>query len=228
MKTINRVALSAVMVLVAGCGHEEPSKTAYQAAPPPAPAQAEAPVADVPASAPSVAASTSADMSAQRPSMGNTEAQPVKPPTDGQILQVTHVANLGEIEQAKLALSKTTNPRLRSFAQMVVQDHSQADSRAMVLGKKNNLEREPSPASESLDSDTERVTRMFKAETGADFDNDYADAQIREDQALLETLDQKLIVNATNADLKAYLIQLRAAVASHLRLAQDLPRTLQK
>jgi putative membrane protein len=223
MKTTNCIALSVAMVLVAACGHEEPPKTAYQAAPstpPPAPAEA------LSATTPMVG-STSADAPREGPRVGNTEAQPATPMTDGQILQVTHVANLGEIEKARLALSKTTNPRLRSVARMVVQDHSQADDKAMVLGKKWNLERGPSGASDSLEADDQHAVQTLRVETGQDFDADYIAMQIREHQALLDILDQKLVVGTTNPDFKAYLVQFRAAIASHLRLERDLQGNLQ-
>ena len=221
MKTTNCIALSVAMVLVAACGHEEPPKTAYQAAPPTPPAEA------LSATTPMVG-STSADAPREGPRVGNAEAQPVTPMTDGQILEMTHVANLGEIEKAKLALSKTTNPRLRSVAQMVVQDHSQADDKAMVLGKKWNLERGPSAASESLEADEQHAAQTLRGvEAGRDFDADYIAMQVREHQALLDRLDQKLVVGATNPDLKAYLVQVRAAVASHLRLERDLQGNLQ-
>jgi putative membrane protein len=39
---------------------------------------------------------------------------------------------------------------------------------------------------------------------------------------VLDMLDQKLIVGATNSELKAYLNQVRTAVASHLQHAKDL------
>ena len=111
---------------------------------------------------------------------------------------------------------------------MMVQDHSQADTKGMVLAKKENLEREPSATSESLESDAQSTTGTLKAEPAADFDNNYVDAQIREHQAVLDTIDQKLVVNATNPELRAYLAEIRAAVASHLQHAQDVQNELQK
>ncbi len=117
---------------------------------------------------------------------------------------------------------------MRSLAQMMVRDHSQADKKGMVVAKKGKIERDPSPTSESLESDAQVATRTLRAETGADFDKDYVDTQVREHQATLDTLDQKLIVNATSPDLKAYLVEVRAAVAAHLQHAQELQKDLQK
>jgi putative membrane protein len=234
MKTTHTIASSVAFMLAAACGNSEPAKTAYEAPP----AQGFAAQGSVhpspdamtesPAPMNSVAGPTSADLSREGPRAGNAEAQPAIPLTDGQILQITHTANLGEINQARLALSRSKDARVRTLAQMMVQDHSQADKKGMVLAKKENLEREPSATSESLESDAESTTGTLKAEPAADFDKNYVDAQIRQHQAVLDTIDQKLVVNAANPELKAYLTEIRAAVASHLRHAQDVQNELQK
>jgi putative membrane protein len=229
MRTTHSIAVTVAMMLAAACGHEdEPSKTAYQVAPTPSPVQVAPPAPATPAAATPVAGPTSADVPREGPSAGSAEAQPVTPLTDGQILQITHTANAAEIAQAKIALSKTRDARVRSLAQMMVRDHSQADSKGMVLAKKENLDREPSPTNDSLESDAEGATRTLKAEMAADFDKDYVDTQIKEHQAALDVIDQKLVVGATNANLKAYLTEVRAAVASHLQHAQDLQKSMQK
>jgi putative membrane protein len=236
MKTTHTIASSLALMLAAACGNSEPAKTAYEAPPSP-PAVGFPPQGSVhpspeamtepPASVNTPPGPTSADVPREGPRAGNAEAQPAIPLTDGQILQITHTANIGEIDQARLALSRSKDARVRSLAQMMVQDHSQADKKGMVLAKKENLERAPSAASESLESDTQSTTGTLKANPAADFDKSYVDAQIREHQAVLDTIDQKLVVNATNPDLKAYLTEIRAAVASHLKHAQDVQSELQ-
>lgn len=233
MKTVHTIVSSVAFMLVAACGNSEPAKTAYEAPP----AQGFAGQGSVhpspdamtesPAPVNTVAGPTSADVPREGPRAGNAEAQPAIPLTDGEILQITHTANIGEIDQARLALSRSKDARVRSLAQMMVQDHSQADQKGMVLAKKEKLERLASATSESLESDVQSTTGTLRAET-ADFDKNYVDAQIREHQAVLDTIDQKLVVNATNPELKVYLREIRAAVASHLQHAQDVQNDLQK
>jgi putative membrane protein len=233
MKTTYTIASSVAFMLAAACGNSEPAKTAYEAPPAQGAAQGSfhpSPDAmtESPAPVNSVAGPTSADVSREEPRAGNAEAQPAIPLTDGEILQITHTANNSEIDQARLALSRSKDARVRSLAQMMVQDHSQADKKGMVLAKKENLKREPSATSESLESDAQSTTGTLKAEPAADFDKNFVDEQIREHRAVLDTIDRKLIVNATNPQLKAYLTEIRAAVASHLRDAQDVQNELQK
>lgn len=238
MKTTHSIAVSFALMLAAACGQEEPAKTANQVPAEPAPVQqtaqqSPAPLTEAPpgeATAPGGPASglTSADVPREGPRAGNAEVQPAVALSDGQILEVVHTANVGEIEQAKLALSKATDARVRGLARMMVQDHSQADKKGMVLAKKNGIERDTSPTNEVLQSDAEGATRSLKAGPATTFDLDYVNTQVHEHQAVLDTIDQKLIVSASNPDLKAYLVEVRAAVASHLQHAEDLQKVLQK
>jgi putative membrane protein len=150
------------------------------------------------------------------------EPQTAPSMSDGQILEVTHVANTGEIAQAKLALAKARDARVRGFAQMMVRDHGQADKTGTLLAKKENIELEPSATSEQLVADASSASASLKADAAAEFDKSYIDTQVKEHQAVLDMLDQKLIASATNPELKAYLNQVRTAVASHLEHAKDL------
>jgi putative membrane protein len=189
---------------------------------------APAPVQSTPTIAQPVASPTSADEPREGPAAGNTEAQPSVQLSDGQILEITHTANAGEVDQAKIALSKTTDSRVKSLAQMMVRDHTQADYKGMVVAKKAGIERQTSPVSQSLESDIDSTTLTLKSEPKADFDRNYVDTQIREHQSVLDTIDQKLMPEASSADLKAYLAEVRSAVASHLQHARDLQSQLQK
>jgi putative membrane protein len=228
MKTTAMLVSSFALLLAAACGHEEPAKTASDTPPVDSPQPAPAPVPTPPMNATPVAGPTSADVPREGPTAGNAEAQPVTPMTDGQILEITHTANVGEIDQAKLALSRTTDARVRSFAQMMVRDHSQADKKGMVVAKKAGVERTSSPASQSLVTDVDGATGTLKADARADFDKDYVATQVREHQSVLDAIDKTLLTDATSPDLKAYLSEVRAAVAAHLQHAQDLQSELLK
>jgi putative membrane protein len=237
MRTIQPIAFGLALALAA-CGGNEPAKSAFDA--PPAPPPATAPQANTGAiNDTSVAANpgnapTSADVPHEGPNAGNPVAAETGAAetqaallTDDQMLEVTHVANGAEVEQAKVALMKTKDARIRKLAQMMVRDHTRSDAKGEVVAKKANLTRSPSSASESLATDADGTTRSLKTEdAGNAFDDDYVGAQIREHQSLLDTLDHKLIPAAKSDDVKAYLVEVRAAVASHLQHAKDLQKEL--
>jgi putative membrane protein len=148
--------------------------------------------------------------------------------SDEQILQITHTANQGEIEQAKLAESKSKDGRVKKLAAMMLKDHGAADAKGMAVAKKANLTPAPSPTSSSLESDAKSATTSLASQTGADFDKGYVDTQVKEHQAVLDMIDQKLLPNAKSAEVKAFLTEVRPKIAMHLQHAQDLQTALQK
>jgi putative membrane protein len=59
---------------------------------------------------------------------------------------------------------------------------------------------------------------------GAAFDKAYIDNEVSYHQAVLKALDDTLIPNAQNADLKSLLTSVRAVAATHLDHAQHLQK----
>jgi putative membrane protein len=175
---------------------------------------------------------TTATTSSSLPTPAPAEAQAPNPVpmelTDEQILQITHTANLGEIAQAKLAQSKTRDARVRKLAAMMLKDHTAADAEGMAIAKRENLTPAPSATSTSIAGDVETATSTLRAENGVAFDKGYVDTQVKEHQAVLEVIDQKLLPSAKDPEVKAFLAEVRPKIAMHLQHAQDLQNAMQK
>ena len=84
----------------------------------------------------------------------------------------------------------------------------------------------PSQTSTQLQTDSQNAISSLSGQTGADFDKAYIDLQVKEHQDVLNTLDQKLIPSAHNADLKKQLSDLRPKIAEHLQKAQQIQQKL--
>jgi putative membrane protein len=63
--------------------------------------------------------------------------------------------------------------------------------------------------------------------TGAAFDRAYMDREVEYHQTVLDAIDQTLLPNVQNAELRALLEQTRPAVASHLEMAKSIQTKLQ-
>ena len=148
--------------------------------------------------------------------------------TDAQILQVTHTANSGEVAQGKLAQEKAKDPRVKKLAAMMVSDHDDADKKGASLAKKEGLDLTDSTTATTLKTDAERLTDDIRAKTGNDFDKAYIEAQVREHQAVLDTIDGKLMPNVKDSDVKSYLADVRPKIEAHLKHAQKLQSDLAK
>ncbi len=146
--------------------------------------------------------------------------------SDGQVLEVTHVANLGEIEQAKLAQSKAKDPVVKDFAAVILKENTASDQRGTALAKKEVLTMASSSTSTGLEGNTKGATSTLASLSGPDFDKNYVDTQVREYRAVLDAMDQKLIPNAKDAEVKAYLAEVRPKLAMHLEHAEKLQNEL--
>lgn len=156
-------------------------------------------------------------------------APPPAPPetfTDDQILGVIHTVNTGELAQAKLAKSKAKDKQVKRFAEMMDKHHTEADKKALSIGKKNGWKLEASPTGSALESDAKNTTASLSGQSAADFDKAYMDAQVKTHEAVIETLDKKLMPNAKGTEVKAYVEAVRTKVAAHLKDAKDLQAKL--
>jgi putative membrane protein len=144
--------------------------------------------------------------------------------TDEQIAAITNDANSAEIEQAQLAVSKAKDPRIKDFAAMMIKHHTEAKNKQAKLGLKTAA----SPKSAKLEKDAQDTLSKLKSATGKDFDVEYIDAQVDEHQTVARTIERDLMPNAQNADLKAYLADIKPTVEAHLEKAKALQRTLEQ
>jgi putative membrane protein len=110
---------------------------------------------------------------------------------------------------------------------MMIQDHSDADHKAMALAKKLNGPT-PSATGTSLESDAQNNTTTLESKMGADFDEGYVDTQVKEHRAVLDIIDRQLLPNAKDADVKAFVTGVRAKVVMHLHHAQELQAAIAK
>jgi putative membrane protein len=94
---------------------------------------------------------------------------------------------LADVEMGKIATQKAQNPEVKKFAQMIVAEHTKANTelRAIAARQKVTLPTEIGPRHKSTIDELNRLA-------GADFDNEYvqamvdaheADVQLFEDQA---------------------------------------------
>lgn len=66
-------------------------------------------------------------------------------PTDPQIAGIVQTANKIDIDQAKLALKKSSNPQVKEFANQMISDHTNLEKSVDDLAKKLGVTPEDSP-----------------------------------------------------------------------------------
>ena len=147
-------------------------------------------------------------------------------PTDPQIAAIVVTANQVDIDAGKLAMSKSHSKDVRDFAQRMITDHTGVNKSAVDLVTKLKVTPEDNPTSQSLKAGGEQNLHNLKALKRAAFDKAYVDHEVAYHEQVLGAVDQVLIPNATNAELKALLVQVRPAFVAHLEHAKKIQASL--
>ena len=143
-------------------------------------------------------------------------------PTDAQIASIVVTANQVDIDAGNLAKATSTNADVKSFAQLMVTDHTGVNKSAVDLVTKLKVTPEDNPTSQSLKSGGEKNLADLKKLKGAAFDKAYIDNEVVYHQQVLDAVDKTLIPNAKNAELRALLVKVRPAFVAHLEHAKHL------
>jgi putative membrane protein len=237
---MNRMALCSVVVLLgaASCRGPEPPARGPET-PPPAPPASAAPAPGArsmqettPREGTSTLASSSAATATGTQTSTPSSDRPTASPspattlTDDQILYALHAANLGEMEQARMAEKKAKNARVKRFAAMMLKDHGEADSKGNDVAKKVRASLTPSESSNRLETDAKHLSAVMSNQNGADFDRSYMNAQVKEHRAVLEMIDRELLPAVTSPDVKELLQTVRPKVEGHLQEAEQILKGL--
>jgi putative membrane protein len=147
-------------------------------------------------------------------------------PTDPQIAHIAYTAGQIDIEAAKLALDKTKNSAVRSFAESMVRDHTAVNDKALALVKKLKVTPQDNDTSKSLlKQAAEKKTQLSKL-SGAQFDRAYVGNEVAYHKTVNGALQTVLIPSASNAELKDLLQTGLKVFEGHQQHAEHLAKDL--
>lgn len=209
--------LAGCFVLLVGC-----AKDAEPSAPEPAASQGSEATPEPPHPALDPAAAP-----AEEPVAAVAPAPPIPAPdtalSDAQVLGIVQAINAGEIEQAQLAKSKAKDARVKKFAEQMISQHTDSQKQLANAGDiaaaESGVQSDLKVAS-AADMDT---LKNAKAE---DFDAVYMTNQVKEHQAALDMLTNRLIPATSDAKLRTLLESTRITVDKHLKSANELQQAL--
>lgn len=146
--------------------------------------------------------------------------------TDAQIAKIVVVADDIDIHAAKLAVKKTSNPDVKSFAETMIRDHTAVNKKAISLAKELGMKPKSSATTRSLEAGAKKELKALKALKGTDFDKAYIDNEVSYHEAVIGMLDQTLLPDARNSQLKSLLESGRPIFEAHLEHAKQIQATL--
>jgi putative membrane protein len=145
---------------------------------------------------------------------------------DAQIASIVVTANQVDVDAGKLAEARAASPEVKSFARLMVTDHTGVNKQATDLVTRLKVTPQDNDTSRSLKDGGDKNLATLKGLTGAAFDKAYIDHEVAYHQAVLDAVDKTLIPNASNADLKALLVKVRPAFVTHLEHAKHVQASL--
>lgn len=122
-----------------------------------------------------------------------------------------------EVEASKVALQRAGDPKVKAFAQQMIDEHTKAGNelKALADAKGVKVPDEPSMAQKAS-------IKVLASQEGARFDKNYAEAigvKAHEDTV---KLFKKAATDAKDADVKAFAGKTLPALEHHLKMARDL------
>jgi putative membrane protein len=218
LRTSAVLALAGLAFVQCG-GEQKPAGSAAEVMPSAEPPQPEEADAATTRAAPPPSDTGTADAKPSAPPAAATKPDPL---SDEQIAAITDGANSSEIAQAKLAQSKSKDPAIQRFAAMMISHHGEAKQKQAKL----KLKPAESGTSTALQVDADSTLNALKADDGKDFDQAYITAQVTGHQKVLDVINDQLLPSVKNADLKAYLEEIKPRVEEHLKQAKQLRESL--
>lgn len=139
---------------------------------------------------------------------------------DAQIVNIVMTANTGDSALGAFARPKAQSAAVRDFAQRMVREHGAGNALAVALARRLNVTPADHGRVRDLQRDVAEEQRELTDKTGRDFDGEYMEHEVDMHEALLKALDDDLIPDADNAELRQLLTATRATVSSHLEQAR--------
>ncbi len=122
--------------------------------------------------------------------------------TDPQIAHIAYTAGQIDIAAAQQALKKSKNKDVISFAKNMERDHKAVNDQALALVKKLKVKPEVNPTSQALVKQADAKRAELAKLRGKDFDKAYIDNEVAYHKTVNSALENTLIPNATNQQLK--------------------------
>jgi len=129
------------------------------------------------------------------------------------------VGGMTEIKASSLVASHSQNPRVISFAKMMIADHSQADSTLLWMESDKLITEK-----DTIDADHQVLIDSLSKKTGADFDKAYIAMMVKDHEGAVELFDSQ--VDDKNQTIQDFARKTLPVIQMHLDSAKALEAAL--
>ena len=111
---------------------------------------------------------------------------------------------------------------MHAFARRIIKESTDVNKQVKGLAAKLKVNPEDNNISKSLKADGKQRHDNLRNLSGSEFDKAYIDSEIKLHKKGIDMVDTQLIPNVKNEELKAVLVKVRPALASHLERSQTI------
>jgi putative membrane protein len=151
-----------------------------------------------------------------------TPAKPERPMESlsaGQIVGIVNVIHQGEVKQAEDQLK---NEGVRDYAQTLAREHKDAEADLATVLEKLRTPSESSNLQKQLDLFGQNMTQLLDREKPEKVDVTFLEVQIVMHRQALTIVEEQLLPQAKEPEMKAYLENMKTDLSQHLWQARNL------
>jgi len=130
---------------------------------------------------------------------------------DHEFVEDAAVSGMEEVSISKVAVDRAQNADVKAFAEMMVKDHTGANSELTSLASTKNV---------ALPADKTNVEK-WSERSAKDFDHEYVEKMIHDHKKAIETFEKES-KNGTDPDLKAFADKTLPTLRAHLDRVEQL------
>lgn len=145
--------------------------------------------------------------------------------SDPEIASVAVTANQIDVGYGKIALKKSKNAEIRKFAQTMITDHSAVIAQAVTLAKKLGVTPKDNALTRQLLEGADKTKKSLNAKSGNSFNKAYIDNEVAYHQAVISAVNNILIPQTQNQELKGLLEKVAPVLKEHLEHAKMVQAT---
>jgi putative membrane protein len=171
--------------------------------------------AQPPASQPSPSDNSNTSSSASSSTASNSSTNP-----DQQFISDAAKGNRAEVQLGKMVASKTSDPSVKRFAQMMVDDHTKALNQLQQVASAKNI-----TLPDGVPDDAKDLQDKLTNESGKQLDKDYMDGMVQDHQKDVQEF-QEASQNLHDPAVKQWATKTLPTLQLHLQRAQQVDAKL--
>lgn len=139
--------------------------------------------------------------------------------TDRDFIHDAAQSGLAEIAKGRLALQRTRDPRVRDYAQHLVQDHQEANARLAQIAQAKGVGLPTAPGARQ-----QKALRDLQHASGREFDGRFLRQMVDDHQQAIDQFGHEVKGRHQAAELKEFAQQVLPKLEQHMAMAENLQK----